>query len=96
MPPRSNGRTPKYKSIEIKQAWKDYKANNLTGTMTQFAKEIGCSYSRVKAILNDHPSENKRKNNHQKNKVVHDLTEVAKNESKPKKEMIFYPNGWGW
>ena len=62
MPPKSPGRTPKWTTQQIRQSWKDWKAQNPTGSKTAFAKDVlGMSYSRVKAILNNHPSEQKRK-----------------------------------
>lgn len=61
MPPVSKGRKPTYSSLSLKQEWKDYKAQNPKGTKTEFAKIVGLSYSRIKAILNDHKSEQRRK-----------------------------------
>ncbi len=60
MPPKSKGRPATYSSMSLKQEWKDYKTQNPKGTKREFAQTVGLSYSRIKAILNDHPSEHKR------------------------------------
>jgi hypothetical protein len=97
MPPRSPGRKPKWTPIQLKQAWKDFKAQHPTGTKKAFAKIVDMSYSRIKAIINDHPSELKRKN---KNKRVHELTtkELGAERKFKASGLQFYPdNGWdGW
>ncbi|HXH75048.1 MAG TPA: hypothetical protein VNJ08_08790 [Bacteriovoracaceae bacterium] len=70
MPPVSKGRPATYSTLSLKQEWKDYKAQNPKGTKREFARIVGLSYSRIKALLNDHPSEMKRKKIHSLKKTL--------------------------
>lgn len=56
MPPKSPGRTPKWKPEEIKEAWKTLRREKPTANKTDLAKLLNMSVSRVRAILNNHPS----------------------------------------
>ena len=57
MEKKSPGRPQRYHPVELKEAWDEYRALEPHAHKTDFAKHMGLSVSRVRAILNDHPSE---------------------------------------
>lgn len=59
--PISPGRPRLYSQGELRNLWIEFKARIPKGTRKAFADEVGLSASRVKAILNDQPSEINRK-----------------------------------
>lgn len=95
MPPVSTGRNSTYTALELKQAWKDYRALNPKGTKREFSKIVGLSYSRLKAILNDHPSEQRRKNKMSCSIQQSSQTTAEVDAEKPKKQysgLMFFPS----
>lgn len=95
MPPKSPGRTPKWKPEEIKQAWKDLKAGCPTASKAGLARQLKMSLSRIRAVLNEHPSEKRRKEKVTSKSIVTIVTAVEQEKKVPKKQgMMFYPDGW--
>lgn len=96
MTPKSPGRKPKWTHSQIQQAWKDLRAEKPTATKTDLAKLLDMSVSRVRAIVNNHPSEQKRSariNPVQPTKPK----EIVEEKRYKASGLQFYASGWnGW
>jgi hypothetical protein len=102
MPPISSGRPCQYTQKQLLNLWREFKIHNPKGTRAAFSQQVGLSVSRVKALLNNHPSEEARKErNRQKRRArerekYHLLDDEEEREdsqefNRPTTGLMFYP-----